>query len=298
MPGRNVSNSKDESPGDASSFPWQAVCKQVMQAAFIFQRARWKGMMVLEWQAIRARILVFIALFLQIRSISVSAQDLSLEQKITGIVQKHAGNKAELVGYTWRQQEIIKVKGKIEDQRLLQVDLGADGRAEKMPLDLPEYNPLSQKEESRGMRDWIVQKKKHAVQQYARQLKELAESYAEAAPDLLQSAYERQGISIKSGAPGLTQLLIHDYLKPGDVVILACDEKSSDLQHLEVLSYIASTKEPVEIQVKFSLLPNGPDCVEEIGALNSKRKLSVLIRRLDYHRRQSGLLRAATIASF
>jgi len=254
--------------------------------------------MVRHQLSTRTCVPVLVVLSFQIVCLSFSAQDISLEQRITGITERQASNKAELAGYTWQQQEIIKIKDKVEDQRLFQVEFGVDGRSEKIPLDLPEANSSSQKAE-RGMREWITEKKKHAVQQYAEEVKDLAERYAEVGTDSLRSAYEHGDVSIKPAEPGLTRLFIHNYMKPGDAATFTFNEKSNEAQSLEVISYISSTKEPVEIHVKFSKSHNGPDQIDEISAADSKRKLSILIRRFDYRRGQGGLLRrAATIASF
>ena len=240
--------------------------------------------MVREQQSTRAWILFLVVVCFQFSCLRVSAQDISLEQKVSAIAERQTGNKAELAGYTWQQQEIIKVKDKLEDKRLFQMETGADGRTEKTPLDLPEENSSSQKTE-RGMREWLAQKKQHALQQYAGRMKELAESYAEAGPDLLRSAYERRDVSIKPAEANLGRLFIHNYVKPGDTATWTFDNKSNALQDLEVLSYLSDVKEPVEIQIRFSRLQNGPDHIDEVSATDAKKKLLVVIRRLDYHLR-------------
>lgn len=240
--------------------------------------------MVREQGATRAWILFLVVACFQSGCFSFSAQDISLEQKVTAITERQAGNKAALADYTWQQQEIIKVKDKLEDKRLFQVEFGADGRTEKTPLDLPEENSSSQKSE-RGMREWLAQKKQHALQQYADKVKELAASYAEAGPDLLRSAYDRRDVSFQPAQTGGARLLVHNYVKPGDTATWTFDEKSHALQELEVLSYLSEIKEPVEIQIRFSRLQDGPDHIDEINATDARRKLLVVVRRLDYHRR-------------
>jgi len=243
-----------------------------------------KSTMMRDQESIRAWILACIFLCFHIGCINSSAQDLSPEQIIATFADKQARNKAALLEYTWQQQEIIRIKDRLETQRLFQVEAGSHGRTEKMPLDLPEETSSSQKAE-RGMREWVVQKKKHAVQQYARELQELAEAYVEASPDLLRSAYDRRDVSMKAAGRGSTQMLIHNYLKPDDTVTLTFDEKTDELQSIDATSYMTSAKEPVEIHAGFSKIQNGPDHVDEISALDPKKKLSVLVRRLEYRRK-------------
>jgi hypothetical protein len=239
--------------------------------------------MIRDQQTIRASISARILICIYIGCISSSAQDISSAQIIAAFADEQARNKAALVEYIWQQQEIISVKDRLESQRLFQVEIGRYGRIEKMPLDLPEETSTSMKKQP--VQEWVVQKKKHAMQEYARELKELAESYVEASPDLLRSANDRHDISIKPTARGSMQMLIQNYLKPDDTATLTFDEKTNQLQSIDAASYMSSSKEPVEIHAKFSNIQNGPNHIDEISALSPKRKLSVLIRHLEYRRR-------------
>jgi hypothetical protein len=150
-----------------------------------------------------------------------------------------------------------------------------------MPLDLPEETSSSQKGE-RGVREWVMEKRKRAVQQYASELQGLAEAYVEASPDLLRSAHGRGDISMKPAARGSRQMLIHNYLKPDDTATLTFDEKTNELQSIDATSYLTSVKGPVEIHAKFLKIQNGPDHIDEISALDPKKKISVLVRHLEY----------------
>ena len=239
--------------------------------------------MIRDQHPIRASILGRILICLCIGCISASAQDISAAQIIAAFADEQARDKAALVEYIWQQQEIISVKERLENQRLFQVEIGRDGRIEKIPLDLPEETSTSMKKQS--IQEWVGQKKKHALQEYARGLKELAESYVEANPDLLRSANDRHDLSIKTAARGSTQMLIHNYLKPDDTATLTFDEKTNQLQSIDAASYMSSSKEPVEIHAKFSKIQNGPNHIDEISALDPKRKLSALIRHLEYRRK-------------
>ena len=252
------------------SSPWQAVFNEKT--------------MIRDQQSIRAWIVARILLCFYIGYTSSSAQDISPGQIIAAFADEQVRNKAALGEYIWQQQEIISIKDRLESQRLFQVEIGRDGRTEKMPLDLPEETSSSLKT-GRGMAAWAVQKKKHSVQQYAGELQKLAETYVEASPDLLRAAYDRRDISIKPAARGFTQMFIHNYLKPDDTATLTFDEKTNELQSIDATSYVTSSKELVEIHASFSNIQNGPDHIDEIRALDPKRKLSVLIRHLEYRRR-------------
>lgn len=239
--------------------------------------------MIRDQQSIRAWTVARILLCFYIGCTSSSAQDIPPGQIIAAFADEQARNKTALAEYIWQQQEIVSIKDRLESQRLFQVEIGRDGRTEKMALDLPEETSSSLK--GHGVQAWVAQKNKHAVQQYARELQELAETYVEASPDLLRSAYDRRDISMKPAARGSTQVLIHNYLKPDDTATLTFDEKTNELQSIDAASYVTSSKEPVEIHARFVKIQNGPDHIDEITALNPKRKLSVLIRHLEYRRK-------------
>jgi hypothetical protein len=240
-----------------------------------------KSTMIRDQQSIRVWILACILLCFHFGCISSFAQTLSPEQIIAAFADAQTKNKAALMEYTWQRQEIILIKDRFDSQRLFQVEVGSDGRTEKTPLDLPEETSSTQKTE-RGVREWVMEKRKRAVQQHARELQGLAESYVEASPDLLRSAYDRHDISMKPVARGSRQMLIRNYLKPDDTATLTLNEKTNELQSIDATSYLTSTKEPVEIHAKFSKIQNGPDHIDEISALDPKKKISVLVRHLEY----------------
>src|ERR1041385_4427600 len=118
-----------------------------------------KNTMIRDQESIRAWILACFLLYF----IHSSAPDLSPEQIIAAFADEQARNKAALLEYTWQQQEIILIKDRFESQRLFQVEVGSNGRTEKMPMDLPEETSSSSQKEERGMREWVMQKKKRAV---------------------------------------------------------------------------------------------------------------------------------------
>jgi hypothetical protein len=94
--------------------------------------------------------------------LALPEQSPSLEQQIARIRAVESENHKALAEYTWQEQETILLKGKVEHQRLFEVQLGPNGQLRRTALDLPEEN-LSRSEKEGGMREWITQKKKHEV---------------------------------------------------------------------------------------------------------------------------------------
>lgn len=214
---------------------------------------------------------------------AVPAQGPSLEQQIAGIRTTVARSKAMLAEYTWQEQETISVKGKIQSQRLFEAQLGPGSRIRRTAMDLPEGN-LSQTEKAGGMHEWITQKKQHATLVYAQELKEIAETYAQVDPELLQRAYERGDVADEPNPAGngVKKLSIHNYAKTGDLVTIAFNQKDNELQTLEASSYLTDPKTPAHILVEFVNDHGGLNHVDAITATGPKKDFSMVIRNLTY----------------
>ena len=225
--------------------------------------------------------LVAVIAGVQIGWFSLPAQNPSPEPQVSEIADAYAKSRAALRDYSWEQQEIIKVKDKIADQRLFQVQFGPDDRIEKIPLDLPETNSTTQRANP-GLGEWVSQKKIHSLQVHVQELKELVEAYTQALPDSIGSAHARGDVTTEPSSGGAGRLLVRSFLKPGDSVMLVYDQKSSELQSFEVSSYIGQSKEPVLIAARFSKLEDVPNHIDEISAVHSKKKITLLIRNLYY----------------
>jgi hypothetical protein len=213
------------------------------------------------------------------------AQGPALEQQIAAIRATAAKNRAMLAEYTWQQQETISIKDKVQSQRLFEVQFGPDGRLRRTAMDLPEGN-LSQTKKEGGMQEWVTQKKKSAVMMSAQEVKEIADTYAQLNPESLRLAYERSEIAAAPNVPGagVKKLSIHNYVKTGDLVTMAFNEKDNEIQTLEVSSYLSDPKEPVHILVEFVNARDGLNHVDAITAVALKKNLSVVIRNLAYER--------------
>ena len=214
--------------------------------------------------------------------LALPEQSPSLEQQIARIRAVESENHKSLAEYTWQEQETILIKGKAEHQRLFEVRPGPDGQLRRTPLDLPEEN-LSRSEKEGGMREWITQKKKHALMTYAQEMKQIAETYARADPESLRLAYERGDIANEPSPPGngIKKLSIRNYVKAGDLVTMAVNQQN-EIQTLEASSYLTDAKEPVHILAEFVKTRDGLNHVDAITTTVPKRNFSLVMRNLTY----------------
>jgi hypothetical protein len=211
------------------------------------------------------------------------SQNPQVLQKVNDIKEAAARNKQALAQYRWQMQEIVSIKGKVKKQDLFQVELGPDGKQLKTPM--TQDTSSSSSEQRRGLKHRIVEKKTEEFEQYAQQIKDLAQSYTHPDPGRLQQAYQQGNVSIGAGgAAGEVRLMIHNYVKPGDGVTLLLNPEQKDLQGIEVSSYLTDPKDAVTLNAQFERLPDGTNHVSEMTVNGASKQLTVAIKNFDYQR--------------
>ena len=216
---------------------------------------------------------------------SLYAQTMSLETQITALAKTAAMGQTTLKEYQWQEEEIVMVKDKVQRRQLFEVRLDRDGRIRRTMVDLPDENwePTG---ENRGMREWVEEKKKHALITYSTDLKQLGETYAQLNIESLHQAYKRGDLTAKSvpGHDEKTTFLIKNYLKVGDSTTLTFDSQTNALINIQASSYAANPKEPVSIVVDFSEFSAGAVHSNLIKITAIKKHLSVWLRNSSYQR--------------
>src|SRR5579872_6858029 len=104
-----------------------------------------------------------------------------LQARVGDLKDSAAKNKEALAKYTWTERVTISLNGQERKQERFQVRMGADGKPIKTPIDAP-----AQDQSARGgrLRQRIVEKKKEEFQEYAEQMKSLAQQYIPPEKDL------------------------------------------------------------------------------------------------------------------
>src|ERR1700675_3465899 len=183
-----------------------------------------------------------------------------------------AKNKMSLAQYTWVEQVNISLKGELKKQEHFQVRLGPDGKPQKTPLDPPAEPPSGGR-----LKKHIVEKKKEEYEEYAEQMKALAQQYVPPDKDLLQQASAQGNITLGTGAgaPHDVQLVIHNYLKPQDSMTLVIDKTQKELLRVQIASYMDDPKDAMNLTVQFSRLPEGPNHVSSMVINGVSKQLSI-----------------------
>ena len=211
---------------------------------------------------------------------AVMAQNPQVQKSLAEIKEAAAMNKQALSHYTWQEQQTISIGGEAKKQQLFQVRLGPDGKPQKTPLgDQPAAPPPS----GGALKQRIIQKKTEEFKDYGKEMADLAQSYAQLDPQLLQQAYQQGNVSLgPAGAPGQVQLMIKNYLKPNDQVALVFNTASKAITGLNISSYMDDPSDAMTMSVQFAQLPDGTNHVSNMTVNGTKKQLMVAAQNSNY----------------
>jgi len=208
-----------------------------------------------------------------------NAQNPEVQQRVSDIQQSMAKNKQALASYFWNETVTISLKGEEKKQEHYQVRLGPDLKPQKTSLDPPPAPPSGGR-----LKRHVVEKKTEEYQQYADQMKALAQQYVPPDGAMLQQSYAQGNVSLSEvpGAPNQIQLIIHNYLKPGDSMTLVFDKTQKELLGIQIASYMDDPKDVMNLTVQFGRLPDGTNHVSSLVADGVSKQLNVAIQNTNY----------------
>ena len=213
------------------------------------------------------------------------AQEGGLQQQVAQLKESMAKNKQALAQYTWVETVTISLKGQEKKQQHFQVQNGPDGKPQKTSLDPA---PAAQPQDSGGrggrLKQRVIEKKKEEYEDYAEQMKALAQQYVPPDKDLIQAAYAKGNISMSPG-PGGLKLVIHDYVKPGDSMTLTIDKEQKQLQSIQIASYMDGPSDGMNLTVRFDRLPDGTNHVSSTTVEGVSKQLTVATQNANYQKR-------------
>jgi len=207
------------------------------------------------------------------------AQIPELQQRVAEVKESAAKNKQALASYTWNELVVISLKGEEKKQEHFQVRLGPDLKPQKISLDPPPDPPSGGR-----LKKHIVAKKKEEYKEYADQMKTLAQQYVPPDGSLLQRALAQGNILIgpTAGGPNQIQLVIHNYLKPQDSMILIFDKAQKRLLSVQISSYMDDPKDAMNLTVQFGSLPDGTSHVSNMVLDGVSKQLNIAIQNSNY----------------
>ena len=208
-----------------------------------------------------------------------AAQSQQMEEKLMALKQNQATNKQKLAQYTWQETETISIKGSVKDTKVYQVQM-VNGQQQKTEVS----NQQAQQSGRQGrLKEHIVDQKKQEYQEYGQSIGALAKQYTTPDPDRLMQAKQAGNISLQPGG-GAVNLIIKNYVKPGDSVTFTIDPVSKQLQNVRVASYLDDPKDAVTISAEFAQLPDGTNHVANTLINGESKQLTVNNQNSSYQR--------------
>jgi hypothetical protein len=209
----------------------------------------------------------------------VAAQNPELQQKIADVKMAAAMNKQALAQYTYVQTTTISIKGDVKKVTHDQVVTGPDGKPQKTSLDPPPAPPSGGRLKQR-----VIEKKKDEFMDYADSIKTLIQQYLPPDKDLIQQAASAGNIALgPTGAPGVIQLVISNYIKQGDKMTLVVNKGAGGLQSVSIATYLSSPSDAVTVNVQFAAIPGGPNHPSTI-TINGVSKQMTIVNQNDSYR--------------
>ncbi|HLY02037.1 MAG TPA: hypothetical protein VKR56_06005 [Candidatus Cybelea sp.] len=205
------------------------------------------------------------------------AQNASLAQKMQQVKQLMAANQQQLSRYTWQTQETISVKGDVKEQSVYQVALGSDGRQTRTLIAQP-VAPSSG-----GRQHGIIHRVKENFEAYAQQVGALSKSYLPLNPTKIQQLYSRGSVAVKPAtSTGYSTIVISNYLKQGDAILMTLRNNPKALTSIDVSSYLDQPSDGVTIQVRFASLPDGTRYASTTTVNGQSKNLTIVDRSTNF----------------
>jgi hypothetical protein len=218
--------------------------------------------------------------------IPAHGQQGDMQQKMADLKASMAKNKQALAQYTWKEQVIISLKGEQKKTQHFQVRMGSDGKPQKTSLDQPQQQAQDSGGRGGRLRQRVVAKKKEEYEDYAEQMKALAQQYIPPDKDAIQAAYAKGNVSFSPGAgsPNEVKIVIQNYVKPGDSMTIFFNKEQKQMSSIKIASYMDDPTDGMNLSVQFGSLPDGTSHVSSINMDGVKKQLGIATQNSDYQK--------------
>jgi hypothetical protein len=219
---------------------------------------------------------------IELAGVTARAQGQQMEQKLMAIKENQAANKQKLAQYSWQETETISLKGEVKDTKVYQVRMGPDSKPQKTEVSEQKAQQQGGGREGR-LKKHVVEKKTGEFQEYGQQIGALAKEYTTPDPDRLMQAKQQGNISLQPGS-GTINLVIKNYVKPGDQVTLTINEQTKSMDSVHVSSYLNDPSDAVKISAQFAQLPDGTNHVATTQIDGVSKQLTVKEQNSNYQK--------------
>jgi hypothetical protein len=199
-------------------------------------------------------VLAWLTLCLVQPAASQPAPDTTAAKKdhVAAVKQSLQSSMAALRHYQWVETTVMSLKGEEKSRTQNNCSYGADGKVAKVPV-----APAAEADKKRGLRGKAVEKKKEEISAATKEAMALVKQYVPPDPARIQAAKAAGRVTVSTpDATGQVQVVIKDYLKPGDSLTLDVNAASDHITGLTVSTF-TDKKDPVGLKVSFDALEDG-----------------------------------------
>jgi len=197
----------------------------------------------------------------------------------TAIKENLQKSLAALRQYQWVETTVVSMKGEEKSRTQDSCYYGADGKVQKTPIGAPAPPP----KEKRGVRGKVVENKKEEVSDAVKQAVALVKQYVPPDPAKIQAAKAAGRLSVSPpDAAGKVQLVIKDYLKPGDSLTLMANAATDQITGMMVNTYTDTAKDAVGLKVGFGSFADGTVFPAKINLDIASQQLGIAIENSGY----------------
>jgi hypothetical protein len=222
---------------------------------------------------------LFLALTL-IASPSFAFQSTTLQQRIAGLKESVAANRAKLQAYQWTETTTTLLKGEVKKTEQFLCQYGPDGKIQKTLQGPPPAPP----EPPGGLRGKIVAKKVDEMKDYGERLKSLIGEYVPPTWDNIQSVFQAGNATTSPTPGGIASISLNNYFKSGDKVTYDFDPSSKLIRSFTVNTYLDNPKSDIVIMTaNFAALPGGANHVASTDLQAQSKNIEIKTENTEYH---------------
>jgi hypothetical protein len=248
-------------------------------------------MIVMTWKQIAGVAVAAVALgigaLVQAQQPPAQAAGGGAQDQVAALKQSLQQGMALARTYEWVETTIISLKGEEKARKQNRCYYGADGKVQKVSLDAA---PAAEQEKGgragrRGggkIKEKVVENKKDDMKEYMERAAALIHSYVPPAPEKIQAAKDAKRVAMNPQAGGKAQIVVSQYLLPGDSLTLDLDVASSRLLGLGVNSYLDKADDAVTLAVKMTTLPDGALYAAQTTLEAKAKNITVVIQNSGY----------------
>jgi hypothetical protein len=224
---------------------------------------------------------VVIAASVALATPSIARQDAATpEQRVSSLKLSLQENQKRLRAYEWIETTIVSLKGEEKSRKQQRCYYGADGKVQKVPIG---QAPAAKPEQPSGRRGGrlkakVIENKTEDMQEYMEQAAALIHRYVPPSPELIQKAKDAGTMSVKPIDQGRVRLEFAGYLQAADRFVVDLNAAANSLAAITVATYLEKPEDQVNLDVRFSPLPDGTNFPAQATLDARAKNITVVIQ--------------------